>query len=110
MNENMSFKINENFVATCLSYNSTLKESSAEDFWGNYLIIFELASVAQSDAYQNGNKEVAGSILPGLSKLLWRIVMKYFLWSFSPFTWFKKASCQFLAKECAQVQVKCLED
>ena len=32
----------------------------------------------------------------------WRLIMKYFLWSFSPFRWFKKGSCQFLAKECAQ--------
>ena len=28
--------------------------------------------------------------------------MQYFLRSFSPFRWFKKGSCQFLAKECAQ--------
>ena len=32
----------------------------------------------------------------------WRVIMKYFLWSFSPFSWFKKGSCQFLAKECVQ--------
>ena len=32
----------------------------------------------------------------------WRLIMKYFLRSFSPFRWFKKGSCQFLAKECAQ--------
>ena len=31
-----------------------------------------------------------------------RLNMKYFLLSFSPFRWFKKGSCQFLAKECAQ--------
>ena len=31
-----------------------------------------------------------------------RLIMKYFLRSFSPFRWFKKGSCQFLAKECAQ--------
>ena len=30
------------------------------------------------------------------------LIMKYFLWSFSPFCWFKKGSCQFLAKECVQ--------
>ena len=35
--------------------------------------------------------------------LLWSLIMKYFLWSFSPFHWFKKVSGQFLAKECAQV-------
>ena len=34
--------------------------------------------------------------------LSWRLIMKYFLQSFSPFRWFKKGSCQFLAKECAQ--------
>ena len=34
--------------------------------------------------------------------LSWRLIMKYFLWSFSPFRWFKKSSCHFLAKECAQ--------
>ena len=34
--------------------------------------------------------------------LSWRLIMKYFLRSFSPFLWFKKGSCQFLAKECAQ--------
>ena len=34
--------------------------------------------------------------------LSWRLIMKYFLRSFSPFRWFKKGSCQFLAKECAQ--------
>ena len=30
--------------------------------------------------------------------LLWRLIMKYFLWSFSHFCWFKKGSCHFLAK------------
>ena len=33
--------------------------------------------------------------------LSWRLIIKYFLRSFSPFRWFKKGSCQFLAKECA---------
>ena len=32
--------------------------------------------------------------------LSWRWIMKYFLKSFSPFRWFEKGSCQFLAKEC----------
>ena len=31
-----------------------------------------------------------------------QLIMKYFLRSFSPFRWFKKGSCQFLAKECVQ--------
>ena len=30
------------------------------------------------------------------------VIMKYFLRSFSPLCWFKKGSCQFLAKEFAQ--------
>ena len=29
------------------------------------------------------------------------LIRKYFLRSFSPFHWFKKGRCQFLAKECA---------
>ena len=31
-----------------------------------------------------------------------RSIMKYFLLSFSPFSWLRKNSCQFLTKECAQ--------
>ena len=50
-----------------------------------------------------GDQEVAGSIPAEVGNILsWRLIMKYFLWSFSPFRWFKKGSCQFLAKECAQ--------
>ena len=30
------------------------------------------------------------------------LIMKYFLRLFSPFRWFKKGICQFLAKECTQ--------
>ena len=50
-----------------------------------------------------GDQEVAGSIPAEVGNILsWRLIMKYFLRSFSPFCWFKKGSCQFLAKECAQ--------
>ena len=38
----------------------------------------------------------------GRQILSWILIMKYFQRSFSPFRWFKKGSCQFLAKECAQ--------
>ena len=49
------------------------------------------------------DQEVAGSIPAEVGNILsWRLIMKYFLRSFSPFRWFKKGSCQFLAKECAQ--------
>ena len=50
-----------------------------------------------------GDQEVAGSTPAEVGNILsWRLIMKYFLRSFSPFHWFKKGSCQFLAKECAQ--------
>ena len=61
------------------------------------------ASVAQLDARPTGDQEVAGSTPAEVGNiLLWRLIMKYFLRSFSPFRWFKKGSCQFLVKECAQ--------
>ena len=47
--------------------------------------------------------EVVGSTPTEVGNILsWRLIVKYFLWSFSSFRWFKKGSCQFLAKECAQ--------
>ena len=50
-----------------------------------------------------GDQEVAGSTPAEVGNILsWRLIMKYFLRSFSSFRWFKKGSCQFLAKECAQ--------
>ena len=50
-----------------------------------------------------GDQEVAGSTPAEVGNILsWRLIMKYFLRSFSPFHWFKKGSCQFLAKESAQ--------
>ena len=61
------------------------------------------ASVAQLDARLTGDQEVAGSTPAEVGNILsWRLIMKYFLQSFSPSRWFKKGSCQFLAKECAQ--------
>ena len=50
-----------------------------------------------------GDQKIAGSAPAEVGNILsWRLIMKYFLLSFSPFRWFKKGSCQFLAKECAQ--------
>ena len=61
----------------------------------------EPASVAQSDSCLTGD-QVTGSIPCRSSNiLLYRLIMKYFLLSFSPFHWFKKGNCQFLEKECA---------
>ena len=78
----------------------------------NLLVPFKLrlALVAQLDASRTGDKEVAG-LIPAVSDniLSWRLIMKYFLLSFPPFRRFKKCSCQFLAKECAQVLVNSLD-
>ena len=50
-----------------------------------------------------GDQEVAGSTPAEVGNILsGRLIMKYFLRSFSPFRWFKKGICHFLAKECAQ--------
>ena len=69
------------------------------------------AWVAQSVQFQTGDCEVAESNPSRSGNILtWRFNVKYFVWSFSAFRWFKKGSCQFLAKECAQVQVNRLED
>ena len=49
--------------------------------------MFLLASVAQSDECLTGNQKVTGLIPAGLGNiLLWRLIMKYFLWSFSAFS------------------------
>ena len=45
----------------------------------------------------------AGSTPAEVGNILsWGLIVKYLLRSFSPFRWFKKGSCQFLAKEFAQ--------
>ena len=66
-------------------------------------VILAEASVAQLDAssdWRPGGHEYNPAEVGNI--LSWRLIMKYFLQSFSPFRWFKKGSCQFLAKECAQ--------
>ena len=67
--------------------------------------------VAQSDERPTGDQEIAGSIPDGSGNILsWRLTMKYFRPSFSLFRCFKKCSCQFLSKICAQVLVNHVED
>ena len=64
---------------------------------------YEPASVAQLDAHPTGDQDVAGSTPAGLATFFCGdLIMQYFLRSFSPIRWFKKGSCQLLAKECAQ--------
>ena len=58
-------------------------------------------SVAQLDARSTGDQEGVSSRLRSGNILSLRLIMKSFLRSFSPFRWFKKGSCQLLAKECA---------
>ena len=63
-----------------------------------------LASMAQLDAPSDWKPGGSAGSTPAEvgNILLWRLIVKYFLRSFSPFRWFKKGSCPFLAKECAQ--------
>ena len=64
-----------------------------------------LALVAQLDVRPTGDQEIAGSALlspppappppppPRVGNILsWRLIMKYFLWSFVLSRWFKKGS------------------
>ena len=45
------------------------------------------ALVAQLDVYLTDDQEVAGLIPAGSGNILsWRLIMKYFPWSFSPFS------------------------
>ena len=46
----------------------------------------ESASVPQLDVRPTGDQEVTGSTPAEVGNVLsWRLIMKYFLWSFSPF-------------------------
>ena len=52
--------------------------------------------MAKSDAHLTGNQEVVGSIPDGSGNIcFWRLIMKYFLWSFSPFTDSRRAVVSF---------------
>ena len=74
----------------------------------DHSVVFRLKSVRRPRwlgwmRRPTGDQEVAGSTPAEVGNILsWRLIMKYFLRSFSSFGWFKKGSCQFLAKEYAQ--------
>ena len=52
----------------------------------NITTLVQPASVAQLDARPTGDQEVAGSTPAEVGNILsWRLIMKYFLRSFSPF-------------------------
>ena len=61
------------------------------------------ATMAHLDARPTGDLGIAGST-PAGSATFFRgdLIMKFFLRPFSPFRLFKKGSCRFLTKECAQ--------
>ena len=64
------------------------------------------ALMAQLDGHPTGDLEVGGFDPCQVGNILsWRLIMTYFLWSFSPFRRFKKGSCQFLPKEYAQYRL-----
>ena len=70
----------------------------------SYQAVVLPASVAQSLARPTGDQEVAGLIPIWFGNILsWRLIMNYFLRTFSPLRCFKKDSYQFLVKECAQI-------
>ena len=56
-------------------------------------------SVAQLDARSTDDQEGVSSRLRSGNILSLRLIMKSILRSFSPFRWFKKGSCQLLAKK-----------
>ena len=58
-----------------------------------------LTLVVHSDVCPTGDQEVIGPIPTGSDNILsLRLIMKYFLRSFSFFCWFKRGSCRFLRK------------
>ena len=80
-----------------------LSQNNQEFFVGNALIFTGRPRWLSWMRRPTGDQEVAGSNPAKVGNILsWRLIMKYFLRSFSPFRWFKKGSRQFLAKECAQ--------
>ena len=60
-----------------------------------------LASVTWLDARPTGDQEIAGSTPAVSVTFSWRFDHEIFS-TVIPFRWFKKGSCQFLAKEYAQ--------
>ena len=70
-------------------------------FHACYLHLYVLGAVAWSEASSLGMQAAPSSILPSGTFFRGDLVMKTFLRPFSLFCWFKKSSCQLLAKECA---------
>ena len=67
--------------------------------WEFVQMVTQLASVAQLDARPTGDQEVAGSAPAEVGNILsWRLIMKYFLQSFSPSADSRRAVVSFWRK------------
>ena len=86
-----------------------MKQSSHLD-WGRlrvvskvtpFLLIFNMGVVAGSEACSLGMQAAPSSIPTSGTFFRGDVVIKTFLQPFSLFRWFKKSSCQLLAKVCA---------
>ena len=92
-------------VKTAPTQEDLLRRSILWQFWDNFSFSIKTCRPRWLSWMHRptGDQEVAGSTPAGVGNILsWRLIMKYFRRSFSPFRWFKKGSCQFLVKECAQ--------
>ena len=124
----INISLHSNFVSHVYRvYELQMKQNNASSFFGQkqykipgkkyylsiYLSICSFRKLYYNNFWQprwiswmhhpTGDQEAAGSTPAEVGNILsWRLNMNYFLRSFSPFRWFKKGSCQFLAKECAQ--------
>ena len=62
-------------------------------------IVLGPVPVARSDVHVTGIQEIAGSIFWSGNILSWRLVIKSFLWPFSPYSLFKYGSYHYWRKD-----------
>ena len=104
-------KIMPSFCQQTMQFSSNINKCLEKNLYTQVWRLNMLASVGQSAPRLTCDQVVAGSIpARSVNILLLTLIMKYFLQAFSPFCLFKRDSCQFLTKECAQVLVNCIED
>ena len=96
----------DHFPATCRCresnpYRSSCTRGPRAALIMNCPIQFIPGAVARSEASSLGMQAAPSSIPTSGTFFRGDLVMKTFLRPFSLFRWFKKSSCQLLAKECA---------
>ena len=70
----------------CCGYSLEAPQGDTDEYYNTFSVKNMPALVAQLDAHLTGDQEVAGAISPSSGNFFsWRLVMKYFLLSFSPF-------------------------